>query len=78
MGVFSRSLYAINVTYLGLLFVIGTNLNVYICRELGDIHVSAREGATDDIVKLLAAGVEVNVRGLCLQTVRHLMLMLCL
>ncbi|KAJ1273518.1 hypothetical protein BS78_06G286900 [Paspalum vaginatum] len=30
--------------------------------ELGDIHVSAREGATDDIVKLLAAGVEVNVR----------------
>ena len=49
-----------------------------ICRELGDIHVSAREGATDDIVKLLAAGVEVNVRGLCLQTINHLMLMLCL
>jgi hypothetical protein len=48
------------------------------CRELGDIHVSAREGATDDIVKLLAAGVEVNVRGLCLQTINHLMLMLCL
>ncbi|XP_062227171.1 acyl-CoA-binding domain-containing protein 4-like [Phragmites australis] len=30
--------------------------------ELGDIHVSAREGATDDIVKHLAAGVEVNMR----------------
>ncbi|WVZ87727.1 hypothetical protein U9M48_034322 [Paspalum notatum var. saurae] len=30
--------------------------------ELGDIHVSAREGATDDIAKLLASGVEVNVR----------------
>ncbi|KAL6651773.1 hypothetical protein ACP70R_010698 [Stipagrostis hirtigluma subsp. patula] len=30
--------------------------------ELGDIHVSAREGATDDIVKHLAAGLEVNTR----------------
>ncbi|KAK3143337.1 hypothetical protein QOZ80_4AG0299120 [Eleusine coracana subsp. coracana] len=30
--------------------------------ELGDIHVSAREGAIDDIVKQLAAGVEVNAR----------------
>ncbi|TVU16641.1 hypothetical protein EJB05_40215 [Eragrostis curvula] len=32
------------------------------CKELGDIHVSAREGAIDDIVKQLAAGVEVNMR----------------
>ncbi|XP_062185616.1 acyl-CoA-binding domain-containing protein 4-like [Phragmites australis] len=30
--------------------------------ELGDIHVSAREGATDDIVKHLVAGVDVNMR----------------
>ncbi|KAL6844337.1 hypothetical protein ACP4OV_026010 [Aristida adscensionis] len=30
--------------------------------ELGDIHVSAREGATDEIVKHLAAGLEVNTR----------------
>ncbi|KAG8066755.1 hypothetical protein GUJ93_ZPchr0004g39639 [Zizania palustris] len=30
--------------------------------ELGDIHVSAREGAIDDIAKHLAAGVEVNMR----------------
>ncbi|KAG8043958.1 hypothetical protein GUJ93_ZPchr0458g22786 [Zizania palustris] len=30
--------------------------------ELGDLHVSAREGAIDDIVKHLAAGVEVNIR----------------
>ncbi|CAL5070843.1 unnamed protein product [Urochloa decumbens] len=30
--------------------------------ELGDIHVSAREGATDDILKHLAAGVDVNLR----------------
>jgi hypothetical protein len=34
---------------------------MYICRKLGDIHVLAGEGATDDF---LAAGVEVNVRGL--------------
>lgn len=30
--------------------------------ELGDIHVSAREGAMDDIEKHLAAGIEVNLR----------------
>ncbi|AQK47323.1 Acyl-CoA-binding domain-containing protein 4 [Zea mays] len=30
--------------------------------ELADIHVLAREGATEDIVKFLAAGVEVNMR----------------
>ncbi|RCV14856.1 hypothetical protein SETIT_3G012200v2 [Setaria italica] len=30
--------------------------------ELGDIHVLAREGATDDILKHLAAGEDVNVR----------------
>lgn len=30
--------------------------------ELGDIHVSAREGAIDDVKKHLAAGVEVNIR----------------
>ncbi|KAF8769303.1 hypothetical protein HU200_006817 [Digitaria exilis] len=30
--------------------------------ELGDIHVSAREGATDDILKHLSTGVDVNVR----------------
>jgi hypothetical protein len=35
------------------------------CRELGDIHVSAREGVIDDIAKHLAAGVDVNMRGLC-------------
>nr|CAE03424.1 OSJNBa0032F06.7 [Oryza sativa Japonica Group] len=33
--------------------------------ELGDIHVSAREGVIDDIAKHLAAGVDVNMRGLC-------------
>jgi hypothetical protein len=36
------------------------------CRELGDIHISAREGAIDDVKKHLAAGVQVNIRGLCL------------
>uniref|UniRef100_A0ACD5WR18 Uncharacterized protein n=1 Tax=Avena sativa TaxID=4498 RepID=A0ACD5WR18_AVESA len=30
--------------------------------ELGDIHVSAREGAIDDVKKHLAAGVQVNIR----------------
>ncbi|KAF8659968.1 hypothetical protein HU200_058050 [Digitaria exilis] len=30
--------------------------------ELGDIHVLAREGATDDILKHLSTGVDVNVR----------------
>jgi len=30
--------------------------------ELDDIHVSAREGATDDILKHLTAGVDVNAR----------------
>uniref|UniRef100_A0A453DH83 Uncharacterized protein n=1 Tax=Aegilops tauschii subsp. strangulata TaxID=200361 RepID=A0A453DH83_AEGTS len=32
--------------------------------ELGDIHVSAREGAIDDVKKHLAAGVQINIRGL--------------
>ncbi|CAM0901780.1 unnamed protein product [Alopecurus aequalis] len=30
--------------------------------ELGDIHVSAREGAIDDVKKHLAAGIQVNIR----------------
>ncbi|XP_051219936.1 acyl-CoA-binding domain-containing protein 4 [Lolium perenne] len=30
--------------------------------ELGDIHVSAREGAIDDVKKHLSAGVQVNIR----------------
>lgn len=30
--------------------------------ELGDIHVSAREGASEDLKKHLAAGVEINTR----------------
>nr|BAJ95016.1 predicted protein [Hordeum vulgare subsp. vulgare] len=30
--------------------------------ELGDIHVSAREGAIDDVKKHLAAGVQINIR----------------
>uniref|UniRef100_A0A0D9ZSK8 Choline transporter-like protein n=1 Tax=Oryza glumipatula TaxID=40148 RepID=A0A0D9ZSK8_9ORYZ len=34
-------------------------------QELGDIHVSAREGVIDDIAKHLAAGVDVNMRGRC-------------
>ena len=30
--------------------------------ELGDIHVSAREGAIDDVKKHLSAGVQINIR----------------
>jgi hypothetical protein len=46
MGLFSRSFYAINVTYLGLLFLIGTNLNVY--AENLVTCISAREGVTGE------------------------------
>jgi hypothetical protein len=34
------------------------------CRELASIHVSVREGGSDNVKKRVAAGVHVNIRGM--------------